>query len=168
MLANELCVPGTLVAIPKQKSIGSSITFFQAELEELGWTWPYLVVNNAGKFKDTDEFMFCDLARPIGLNGEDGWLRASNFSSEDLELYKPGYWDVAFRVGDVLLLTDDGTQDADSDEMDDRCCQIIYEACDEFGLDTPQLFSYPYDSDEQVYDSVGVRDYYINQLRRFF
>lgn len=87
MLRPEECVEGMKVKTPLQKSVGSSIVAFMNEVRALKYEKPYFILYTVQKFGDTDEFMFCNLYRDIGEGGEDGWLDASNFSSEDLEAY---------------------------------------------------------------------------------
>lgn len=78
-----------------------------------------------------------------------------------------GYYDVAWQVGDVLLLTDRGSGDASPFEMIERCESIIEHYCEKWKLAVPNLARYD-GSGEGRYDSVQVRDWYIDQLRPLF
>lgn len=64
----------------------------------------------------------------------------------------------------MLLLNDDGTIDATVSEMNGRCMRIIQRACEEYWILFPNITPF----DNEVMDSVEIRDYFIIRLKALY
>lgn len=82
--------------------------------------------------------------------------KLADLSIHDKQLY------VLFRVLDVLLLDDAGENDASAGEMNRRCRLLMECACNECGIEIPDLEKYTHGSGD--YDSNDVRTFYARMV----